>query len=333
MKIATLIPAFKLKFLLSAVNSVLTQSVRPDLIIVSDDTTNEEILNKFLSLNLIERFKSEGVTLEIIKGPMKHSTLLNIIKLCKVWNRRTEYLHFLFDDDYIFPAFYENHIRLLKDQNIKVSVSRRWQSDANGKIIGFTKVPDFIENTQAKMMKINRSSLFQSVLPQCTNWLGEFSNAILHESLIKNWSPPDELGSLSYLGLLDIGLFLKIGETENLGFINEHLGFFRRHDTQTTNNFASPDFLAAHLAWIPLAISAENLDLISEVDKKIVIKNILNLVSSKYRGLTFYSDVKKLFGQSLTNIDSNSDHSESVFLAEWELFLKDYKKGLIPRFN
>jgi hypothetical protein len=333
MNLATLIPGFRRNYCISALSSALNQSVRPNLIIISDDSPNEEITRHIASLKLIEKLKAQNILLQVITGPRKQSGLLNMICLLEAWSDRTELFHFLLDDDYIFPTFYENHSRLLTENDLLASVSRRWKADEHGNVTGCFRIPDFIEKNHTKKLLLDPSSLFKSVVPQRQNWLGEFSNAIFHKAVLTDGVLPSELGGLPFYGLGDIGIFLKIGQQGKLGFINEHLSFFRSHDGQNTNNWGSPSLFAGYLAWIPIAISSKNLGFIDEHSKEKVIGNVLNLVDTRYKNSVFYDDIYRIFGQTLDSPKSNQAFSESEFIKRWKIFVNSSMAGHQTNFN
>ena len=326
MKIATLIPAYRLDYLISAINSVLRQTVTPSLIIVSDDSPSGEISKLIESDNWPEKLKTKNIVLQVVAGPRKKSSYLNFMNLCEVWDNQTDFFHFLCDDDYIFPLFYQKHLLLLTKNDLMASVSRRWQGDKHGQVIGAFNIPSFIENSEGKQMSIEPSALFKSVVPQCNNWLGEISNAFFHKTSMDALKTA-ELGGYSFYGLDDIGIFLFLGKYRKLGFINEHLSFFRSHENQNTGNLDSPDFLAAHLAWIPIAMGSEKLGLIDKDDKDKVIKKMLNLVITRYQKSDVYDIIYEIFGQFLIPQDRIEPFVESAFLECWEFFVTQRKAG------
>jgi len=311
---------------MSAINSVFRQTVMPSLIIVSDDSPSGEISELIESGDWAEKLKTKNIMLQVVAGPRKKSAYLNLMNLCEVWDNQTEFFHFLFDDDYIFPLFYQKHLLLLTRNDLMASVSRRWKGDTRGQVIGAFNIPNFIENSDGKQMSIEPSALFKGVVPQCDNWLGEFSNALFHKTSMDALKA-GKLGGHSFHGLDDIGIFLFLGQYRKLGFINEHLSFFRSHENQNTGNLDSPDFLAAHLAWIPIAMGSEKLGLIDKDDKDKVIKNMLNLVTTRYQKSDFYDIISGMFGQFLNPQNGIEPFAESDFLERWELFVTQRKAG------
>lgn len=320
MRVATLIPAYRLKYFVNALNSALNQTVRPDLIIVSDDTPNAEIAELLDTQNVVKMLSAQDIKLEVIMGPRKKKAYWNWKCLLEAWNSQTDTAHFLFDDDCIFPTFYENHLRIIENNELMASVSRRWRGDKTGTIVGAFNIPDFIKNIDAKQMLIDPKSLFQSVVPQSSNWLGEFSNTLFHKTSLKELRTED-LDGLSFYGLGDIGFFLQIGQQGKLGFINEHLGFFRVHDNQNTGNVDKLDYLAANLAWIPIAVSSEKLGFINQIEKNVAITQILNLIFEIYKSSKYCDMIDRHFNKMINPESRSKYFSEEDFLNCWKRFI------------
>ena len=327
MRVATLIPAYRVEYFINAFNSALNQTVRPDLIIVSDDTPNAEIAEMLDNKDIVKILSDLNIKMEVILGPRKKKSYWNLMCLIEAWNGQTDTAHFLNDDDCIFPTFYENHLRLIENNGLLASVSRRWIGDKTGTIVGSYNIPDFINNIDSKQMLIDPKSLFQSVVPQRLNWLGEWSNTLLHKTSLKELRA-GSLDGLSCYGLDDIGCFLQIGQQGKLGFINEHLGFFRVHDNQITGNVNNIDLLAGMLAWIPLAVSSEKLGFINQIEKNEVITNVLNVVFVVYKSHKYLDVIDRNFNKIIKPETREKYFSEEDFLSCWKRFVASAKAGL-----
>jgi len=323
-EISTLIPAYRKDYFISAINSVLRQTFKPSYIVVSDDSPHGEICKIIQDEDWFSTLNNQNIILQVFTDPRKNSAYFNLMHILDVWNEKTEFFHLLFDDDYIFPSFYDKHLALFQKSDLMVSVSRRWIGDAGGNVVGFNSIPSFVDDSALNKMIIEPASLFKSVVPVSYNWLGEFSNAVFHKSSI-SLMKSDVLGGYSFYGLIDIGIFLVLGGQRKLAFINEHLGFFRKHGNQNSGNLDSLDFLAAHLAWIPIAIGSEKLGLIDKVQKNNAISHIRNLVESRYEGTSFNKVVKKFFRQPSSSNNIIEPLDENNFLRYWEIFVRQMK--------
>ena len=122
-----------------------------------------------------------------------------------------------------------------------------------------------------------------------------------------------------------LAFFLQIGQQGKLGFINEHLGFFRVHDNQNTGNINNIDILAGYLAWIPIAVSSEKLGFINQIEKNEVITNTLNLVFEIYKSSKYFEIIDRNFNKMI-NAESRSKHfHEENFLGCWKRFIASAK--------
>lgn len=263
MEIATLIPAYRVKFFVEAFNSVLRQSHLPKIIIISDDSPNSEITQIIENQKEKNNFLNTcGVEIVCVQGPKKLSSWANIRNVCDAWERRTEFVHILLDDDAIFPRFYENHIYNLSKNLTSLSISRRWIANHEGTVVGDLNVPSFIGECKQNIVKISSGKLYQSVVATRQNWLGELSNIIFSKELI-DILLRQSVYNLPVYGMSDLVLCLEHGRSNDTFYINKHLGFFRQHQNQNTGNLNSLAFLGAHLSWIPISIAAQRLGFIS----------------------------------------------------------------------
>lgn len=142
-KILTCIPAFRPEFLDDILLCLHSQTLKPDLVIFSDDTQD---------LKIIERFKeeplkklSDGLNIIYIagsrRGPVKNIEFLEIL----VGIYSPKYVHFFLDDDLIFPTFYEHHSRVLEDTGAAVTVSSRVMCTLNKIPIGVAATPESVK--------------------------------------------------------------------------------------------------------------------------------------------------------------------------------------------
>jgi hypothetical protein len=322
MSLATLIPAYRMRFFFRALNSVIRQSVRPNFVFISDDSPNGEITDQIRSQKLIEKFKSLNISLVVVNGPKTGSAYHNVKNLADEWNQHTKYFHYLLDDDLIFPNFYHEHLSTLINNDISCTVSRRWRADSNGNLIGCTPIPDVFEKLNLRKLRLDCSELFKSVVPTCQNWLGELTNAVFEQQqmrVLQDYS----LENISNYGLGDIGVFLNIAISGKLALINDHLSFFRHHENQNTSILDSNDALAGHLAWVSLAIASRNLGLISDKDKIGVIDKKLLDVHKKYLTNKALKKRAAYFDFCISDYVRTGHFDEQLFLDGWKTFVSE----------
>jgi hypothetical protein len=166
---------------------------------------------------------------------------------------------------------------------ISASVSYRWIGDETGAPAKSPGVPEFIANSNTRIELLNSDQLFQTTVPYCMNWLGEFSNSIFTSTAIDLFHE-HTLGGISYYGLWDIGLLLQASLSTDVAIIKEHLGVFRMNPHQNTGNFASVSFRCAYVAWISLALASYGLGKINKEQATQAIQSISKMISAHFQG-------------------------------------------------
>lgn len=256
MKITTVIPAYKPKYLPELLTALRHQTVKPERIIFSDDSPNQA----FRAVLQSDPVKSAvaDLNIEVIEGP-RSGAFANCRHLLRAWNGSTPLVHFLLDDDFVYPEFYERHLAVHATGAVDCSVSRRWTSIEAGLPVGRLPVPELISRHEQRALTIGADFLFPTTLPSCNNWLGELSHAVFNHEISGLLDAP-RLAGISFEGLGDIGFFLSASLRKPIGFLTDALGFFRLNPAQNTRQSSSHDFKAGHLAWIALGLAAQRLN-------------------------------------------------------------------------
>lgn len=255
-KITTVIPAYKPKYLTELLTALHHQTVRPERIIFSDDSPDRSFHAALGSTPV--RSAMAAMNIEVIDGP-RAGAFANIRHLLQAWRGSTQLVHFLLDDDIIYPEFYERHLAVHATGTVDCSVSRRWTSLEGGLPVGRLPVPEQIARHQQRMLSLESDFLFATTLPSCNNWLGELSHAVFNHEVSGLLEDP-RLAGISFEGLGDIGFFLSASLRKPIGFLNDALGYFRLNPAQNTQQSSSRDFKAAHLAWLALGLAAQRLN-------------------------------------------------------------------------
>ena len=164
-------------------------------------------------------------------------------------------VHLLFDDDLLYPDFYERHLTAHRSGNFTCAVSRRWTAIESGQPVARPQVPPELTSHPSRLIAVGPDLIYPSTIPFCRNWLGEFSNSVWRADM-REAMERAELNGLSYEGLEDMGMFLTASERGTVCFINEALGAFRHGPEQNTSQLLAPVMMKAHLAWVALAIAA-----------------------------------------------------------------------------
>lgn len=256
MKITTVIPAYKPKYMHELLTALYHQTVRPERIIFSDDSPDRAFRAALQSEQV--RSAMAGMNIEVIDGP-RAGAFANCRHLLQAWGGSTRLVHFLLDDDIIYPEFYERHLAVHATGAVDCSVSRRWTSLEPGLPVGRLPIPEQIARHQQRALTLGSDFLFAATIPSCNNWLGELSHAVFNHEISGLLDEP-RLAGISFEGLGDIGFFLSASLRKPIGFLNDALGYFRLNPAQNTQQSSSRDFKTGHLAWIALGLAARRLN-------------------------------------------------------------------------
>lgn len=271
-----LIPAFKPAFLRQALESAAIQSRGNVSIVVSDDSTDCEATRD-------ARNVKHDVPIRFVEGPRK-GTHRNMMHLLDQVEPDCRYVHFLFDDDVLFPGFIDTHMVALEtSKSARVSVSARWAIDERNFICGDFPVPDQVRNYSGKATAIDINFLFRSTVPFTLNWLGEFSNAVWRREHVETLRQV-AFADVPYYGLGDVAHFLLAARAAPIVYLTEHLGAFRLHAQQQTFNRNSSALKAGYLAWAALAQIGSGLGLLNEAEIEQCLRLVVRNVRAIYPG-------------------------------------------------
>jgi len=316
MKITTLIPAYKFKYCMELLISLRHQTVKPARVIFSDDSPDQEFV-EFFSMDSVRDVIAD-LNIEVVPGP-RTGAWGNFQHLIDIYLRqggeKTEFFHILLDDDIIYPRFYEHHLDAHRLAHLSCVVSRRWTALESGQPIGDNlPVPQAVIDHPYNMLSLTPEILFQHTVGTGTNWLGEFSNVTFRADLAREIYHPVMAG-VPYVGLEDLGSFLKSSLYAPVGYIKEFLGAFRTSPYQHSANPMGKPLKSAFLAYIALAISAREVGQLSDVQCVDAILRASNFIRQHYSG----EDDMKVFCDMMH--ESSGIFIEQDFLLAWLHFL------------
>lgn len=313
MKVTTLIPAYKPKYLVELLTALRHQTVKPARIIVSDDSPDQA----FIALLEAEPLRRTIADLNVcaIPGP-RSGAYNNFRNLLKVWNGETELFHLLLDDDVIYPSFYQRHLAAHATGGTKCSISRRWTAIESGQPIRDLPVPPGVDAHPSRVLALEPSVLFRTTVGVSSNWLGEFSNAVFSADLTEMVFEPS-LHGICYTGLEDLGAFLNASLRAPIGYINEHLGYFRTSAEQHSANPMGRPMKLAHLAYLGLAIAARRIGQLSEAECQRCVATLAPLVAARYGAEEDMASV----GALMPDLAIGAPEAEHRFLLAWNDYL------------
>ena len=250
--IVTLIPAYKTEYLGDLFSGLISQKMKDFKVILSDDSPDGEVTEK-IRKGFYGNI-SEKINLLVVRGPCQGAHK-NTQYLIRGWGKIAPFIHIHLDDDIIYPDFYRAHLQLNSLEKFSATASLRWVTDINGQPDQEFPLPEFLYKNNNHITKLTSIELFNSTIPNCTNWIGEFSNMIFNSN-IANLYLDLKIADFSYYGLNDIGLILDGSRLAPVGIIRDHLSGFRRHPKQSTAQINSHGIKCGHLAWCALAFAS-----------------------------------------------------------------------------
>jgi len=227
------------------------QTCRDFRVILSDDSPDAEIsaLLRGGHFDAVTR----GLEIELVRGP-GHARL-NFTSLIDLWAGRTPFVHLQLDDDVIFPDFYREHLDAHAGGRYSVSASRRWIANADGRPLHGFDLPACITASPLRRVPVDAQALFQSMVPACSNWVGEFSNMVLSAEGARHWPRPPASG-LSYYSWMDVGFLLSAVRHAPMVYLPDHLSLFRSHPRQTTQQMNNHGGRVSSMGWVTCALQA-----------------------------------------------------------------------------
>lgn len=312
--ITTLIPAYKPAFIEELLLALVSQTFKNFRVIISDDSPNAEITQLLHSGKFDNYIKRLDV--KVIEGP-RNGGYTNCFHLVRNFSKLSDFFHLYFDDDIIYPTFYESHLNAHSRKDSLVSVSARWNANEHGQPINFTM--DNATNF-AFLNDFSAQNVARSLIPIGVNKLGEYSNAIYRKEAAERIIYPN-ISGISYFGVDDLGSFINT-TIERAGiWIPIPLSAFRMHANQNTHNTKNTSIKCSHFAWIALSIISLNHGWVNEEQAwgcMCKIKNKLNLrLASDIHGL----EVLRIMNE-YTYLNSNMIDN---FLSFWNAYLIEVK--------
>ncbi len=312
--IITLIPAYKPAFIEELLLALASQTFKNFKVIISDDSPNAEI-TKLLHSGKCDRY-TKNLDVKVIEGPRKGG-YTNCFHLVRNFAKLSEFFHLYFDDDIIYPTFYENHLNAHTRKNSMVSVSVRWNANEKGQPINLTM--DNATNF-AFLNDFSAKNIASQLIPIGINKLGEYSNAIYRKEAAEKILYPN-IDNISYFGVDDLGSFINATIEKEGIWIPIPLSAFRMHANQNTNNTKNTSIKCSHFAWIAHSIISLRRGWIDEAQAWACISKIKNKLNNRLANDIHGSAVLSL----LNEYDSLNSKTISNFLGFWNAYLTEVK--------
>ncbi len=313
MKITTLVPAYKPHYLFDLLHALRFQTVKPHRVIISDDGPDQAFIHQLRDPAL--QSAVADLRIETMVGPHQGSGWANMMQMLRVWEGDTELFHVLLDDDYIYPDFYERHLVAHASGDFNCSVSRRWTARETGQPLEDLPMPQVIASHPHRLISLDPQVLFSHTVGQSRNWLGEFSNAVFRTS--SRHQMDGFIAGISYRGLEDLGSFLKASTDKPLAFINERLGYFRKHGNQNSAQPLGRPMKMAFVGYIALGIAAHRIGRLTDAQLTQQLADACPAILRYYHAQADLADICRV----MPALATRAPGSEEAFLQAWERYV------------
>ncbi|MBB6671508.1 glycosyltransferase [Cohnella nanjingensis] len=217
--VSILIPAYNRPlFLKLAVESALGQTYPNIEIVISDDSTNNEVEE------MIRPFVQQYSNIRYIRNvtPLAHLNLQQCLDLAS-----GEYVQFLMDDDLFLPKKIESMLEyLLRDNDITLVTSFREMIDVNGNIIPENGINQrlFANNTIVEGRDIG-----EHCLHHLSNKIGEPTNVLFRKQDIEEYGM---FNGNAFRFINDFATWMHLLSKGKMAYIAESLSYYRIHSDQ-----------------------------------------------------------------------------------------------------
>jgi hypothetical protein len=315
MQITTLIPAYKPQYLAELLQCLRLQTRPARQIIFSDDSPHGEFRAALYS-DAMAPLRA-GLDIECVEGPRHGGGYANMLHLLKVWAGRSELFHLMLDDDVAYPEFYERHLIAHASTPLSCSVSRRWTANEQGLPIGGQPVPPVVGNHANRIVTLDDGLVFMTTAIECKNWFGEFSNAVFRAETAPVLMTP-AFGGVSYAGLWDLGAFMAASLLAPVGYLQDHLGFFRTSASGNSSKFFGPYMKGAHLGYVALVLGGQRIGKYSAAQARGAFAILAQAMAQRYGS----QEDMLPFIALLPQMAAGDELAEASFIEIWHAYLR-----------
>lgn len=316
MDIVTLVPAYKAQYLPDLLHSLRTQTRRSSKIIFSDDSPGGRYREALFAEALAPL--REGLDIECHDGP-RRGGYANMVALVDRWGGRSALFHLMLDDDVLYPEFYERHLVAHASARFSCTISRRWTADEQGRPLQGQPAPPAVQQHAHRILSLDAGVMFQTTAVECKNWFGEFSNCVFRGEtapVLFDW----QFGGVSYAGLWDLGAFLAASLRAPVGYLQDHLGYFRTGGEGNSGKFFGPYMKSAHLGYVALTMGCQRIGQYTPEQARRCYANMALAMAQRYGS----QDDMQPFIQVLPAVAAGDLAAEARFLELWNAYLQQH---------
>ncbi len=314
MDIVTLIPAYKPQYLAELLNSLRLQTCPSRQIIIADDSPGGEFRAALYS-DAMAPLRA-GLNIECHEGPQRGG-YANMMHLVRLWDGRSELLHLMLDDDVCYPDFYQRHLVAHASSTFSCSISRRWTANELGQPIKGQPLPPLVSHCAHRLVALDGALVCATTATECKNWFGEFSNAVFRADSAPLLLKPD-FGGVSYAGLWDLGAFMAASLRAPIGYLQDHLGYFRTGTLGNSSKFFGPYMKGAHLGYAALALGAQRIGQYSAAQARNTFSILASVMPQRYGS---QHDMRPFIAM-LPAMAAGDELAQASFVEIWHAYLR-----------
>jgi hypothetical protein len=154
---------------------------------------------------------------------------------------------------------------------------------------------------------------------ECKNWFGEFSNAVFSAASAPLLLKP-QFGSVSYAGLWDLGAFMAASLQGPVGYLQDHLGYFRTSPSGNSSKFFGPYMKGAHLGYAALVLGGEQIGQYTPEQARKALGMLALAMQQRYGS----QDDMKPFIALLPQMAAGDELATASFIEIWHAFLRQH---------
>ena len=312
MLFTTLIPVYKSQFLPDIVACLNAQNLQSFTVIFSDDSPTKDLAEVMHDLQTHEKI---SFPYKIVQG-RNIGPVTNCYDLLDYCDHSTPYIHFLFDDDLIFPDFYQSHADAYQQTQAQACISSRIIVSEDKQPYAAPSLPPFLTASNERVSLLKIADVAHSILPSCNNWLGEMSSATFNGQVMRQ-TLKGALQNIPYYGLNDLGVFLEILAQHPVAYIYNNLGAFRRNRSQTSQDRHSKVFQSTIISWASLILDAHSKSWLSDAQTQQGLKKAKEMIQATIQANHGYEEL----ASSLASFDQ-PEIAKQLFNAAWRSILE-----------
>lgn len=236
MTVSILIPAFRPTYLGQALGSVLSQGFEDYEVIVSDDSSGDEVaavVDRFRDPRIRYTRRTTGA-----RGGAGNTRYL--------WELANfDLIKFLFDDDILLPhALQELVDALAARPDASFAFGQRDIVDERGRI---KSEPRLV--APGKTVPLGRKDFAAIMLPRCHNRIGEFSNVLLNRNVGVTLDDMFVYCGFELEMLVDVGFYLTASVKGPGVGVSRVISHYRKHADQNSTIGFHPQFFKGFMEW------------------------------------------------------------------------------------